>query len=320
MAQIQSPVNPRFESYINANLKLHIAPAPTPVNRLEAVQFINAKLTQTLSLHALEQLARFAAFHGLTETAPTFQSLLHGDEREPDQFKRSALVLMALAEIGDDAQRKAAQQYFRALLDRAPATSLTSNMERVADAFGQPGDVAALKAWCEREINIQKSLLAEYSKAGASEELAALANGRLRMLEEFVSVRVARLEAANKVREKILSAPLEARITPLCDYYVDLLNISTEELSWWSALRLMRLAESNTALKPRIADQFLRLAERYQKNTEAGFEQAYANCRGRCLRAAVYFGHELDADTRAWLDKLGDVGVDALALRPNWKY
>lgn len=320
VAQVQSPTNPRFEGYVSANLKMQIAPVPTPVDRAEAARFAASRLGQPLSLHGLEQLARFAAFHGLSEAATGFQALLRGDEREPEAIKRAALALMALAEIGDDAQRRAAQQFFRGLLDRAPATLHTASMERVADAFGKPEEAASLKAWCEREVKIQKSLLAEYAKAGASEELSALATSRLRALEEFLSVRIPRLEAANKVRERILAAPLEARIVPLCDHYVDLLNISTEELSWWSALRLMRLTESNPATKSRTAEQFLRLAERYQKSVDAGFEQAYAYCRGRCLRAAVFFGHELNAETRAWLDKLGDVGVDVLALRPNWKY
>lgn len=320
MAQTKVPSNPRFEGFVHANLKLDIAPVPTPVQRAEAVRYVNWKATEPLSRHGLTQLARFAAFHGLTETAPAFEALLKGDEREPDEAKRAGLVLIALAEIGDDEQRRAAQQYFHALLDRVPALTITSEMERVADAFGPKEGVAALKRWVDREIKIQNSLLEEYTRARAGGELSEQTLGRIRALEEFKAVRLPRVEAANKVREKILAAPLDARIIPLVDYYVDVLNVSTEELSWWAALRLMRMAEADAAFKPRIAGQFLKLAERYEKKHEPGFEQVYLLCRTRCLRAAVYFGHELDAETRAWLDKLEDAGVDALALRPDWEY
>lgn len=320
MAQTKSPANPRFEGYMHANLKLEIAPVPTPVQRAESVRYVNWKAGEPLSRHGLIQLARFAAFHGLTETAPAFEALLKGDEREPDEAKRSALVLIGLAEIGDDDQRRAAQQYFHAMLDRIPALTITAEMERVADAFGPKEGVAALRDWVDREIKIQQSLLEEYTRARAGGELAEHTASRIATLEEFKAVRLPRIEAANKVREKILAAPFEARVIPLCDYYVDVLNVSTEELSWWSALRLMRMAESDAKIKPRITAQFLKLAERYEKKSDPGFEQVYLLCRTRCLRAAVFFGHELDAETRAWLDGLEDAGVDALALRPDWEY
>ncbi len=42
--------------------------------------------------------------------------------------------------------------------------------------------------------------------------------------------------------------------------------------------------------------------------------------RAACLRAAIFFNGTLNEEDTSWLAGQEDVGLDLLALRPDWKY
>ena len=154
----------------------------------------------------------------------------------------------------------------------------------------------------------------------------------------MVNEEMKQLEQIFQERARLHSlAKLEEKISALTKLYMG----NGEEQKYWSAIRLVRIAEDNEGVKKQIGSQFLGLSqtyavdepryeeleEKYEEDSEAKLDDVeYARLYGavlkreRCLYAAEFFEGTLDSTQSTWLKKQDDDGTNLLALRPEWKY
>ncbi|MCP4248189.1 MAG: hypothetical protein GY778_14180 [bacterium] len=309
----------RIAHFLGATAKYALAPVPTPLDRAAAADYIQEHLDKDLPIKQTRRLVRLAIFYGLGDTAEDFSGLLTRTELEAEDYRRSAQALVALAWIGDPQQRNQAQQYFHRMLKRAEVPRDVAEMERVCDAFGTPKDVAQLKEWVKAEADKQRDALAEHEQ-NKEDDQAEIVGNRLASLEEYLLIDVPRLEQANATRSEVEALTGPPRIQRLTELYVDVLAKSTERLSFWAAMKLLRLAGQGPSGQGAIAARFEKLAEEYDRKGQAGGQRIVDLYRARCLRAKEFFGEALDQKQRDWLDKQEDAGADPLALRPDWMY
>lgn len=310
----------RLERYLEVDAKLAMAPVPTPLDRQTALSFIQEHVNEKQSVDRMELLGRLAELHDLRGAARRFADCLNRNEYESDDFRRSVVALRTIARIGDDEQCGEAQRYFRRLRGRAKVPQYVEDMHTVCEAFGPREDTLHQRKWVEGELTNQRSQLEDHNKNN-DEDQAEIVRNRIARLEEYLDGGIRRLELENATREKIDAlAPPEARPAKLAELYVDATRQSSERLSYWAALRLVRLSAENPSLKGKIADRFLAVARSYAQKVDLERQQEWDTYRARCLRAVQFFGRELDAESLEWLNNQQDSGTDVLAKRPDWEY
>jgi hypothetical protein len=135
-------------------------------------------------------------------------------------------------------------------------------------------------------------------------------------LEEFARLDLPHLESAAGVRRSIEAKPEEQRVPELCGLYLANSPAATPAQAEWAAYRLVRLT---LPVRPRVVSEFLKIAET-NLNPSSKPEPILDLARARALRAAEYFGGELDKPSKQWLTAQRDAGTDLLALRPDWEY
>ena len=308
-----------LEKYRHSDPKYVIAPVPDHVDRSEATRFVCDHATASEPVGQLKKLGALAVFHRLTGTLPTFEKLLAKHERQPDDYRRSAIAVAVIAWIGDDAQVGNAQRYYRALLGRTPVEPHVPWLTQACDALGPREGTAAYRKWIEDEIARLEVKLAEHEQSQQEHEATSVRR-RIAGLRDGVSRDVPEMDGNNEARTRIDGLqPAAARVPWLVEQYVDTAVKSNERQSYWAAIRLLRESESGQ-MRETIANEFLKRAQRYLTPPEPDRQPEYELNRATCLRAAKFFGQTLDEKSEKWLGQQQDAGTDLLALRPNWTY
>jgi len=301
----------RVRGYLAASPKYVIAPIPTPLERGVAIQAVNDGVRPGQLVELIRKLVDLAIFYDLRETAPVMQRLLNRGETQTDDYARSALAVIALAWIADHAARAAAQEYLRSLLERAPVDIHRLPMLEAVATFGTRDAIGNYRRWIEREIARLQAQRPQPVGEGAVQM-------RIDELEEHLAMKVAPVEKANEVRRSVEGLPLGEKITALAALYIGDATQTNPDLRYWAAMTLIRLrGQANAA--PQVADAFVQLARRYQAGG-GRWQAQFDMYRARALRAAVFFGRQLDGADQQWLAGREDPGTDLLALRPDWKY
>jgi hypothetical protein len=301
----------RVRGYLAASPKYVIAPIPAPLERGVAIQAVNDGVRPGQPVEIIRKLVDVAIFYDLRETAPVMQRLLNHGETQTDDYARSALAVIALAWIADPAARAAAHESLRGLLERAPVDIHRLPMLEAAATFGTREAIGNYRRWIEREV---ARLQAQRPQPGGE----AAVQMRVDELEEHLAIQVAAVEKANEVRRTVEGLPLGERITALAALYIGDATQMNPDLRYWAAMTLIRLRGQPKAA-PQIADVFVQLGRRYQAGG-GRWQAQFDMYRARALRAAVFFGRQLDGADQQWLAAREDPGTDVLALRPDWKY
>jgi hypothetical protein len=160
--------------------------------------------------------------------------------------------------------------------------------------------------------------MSRYQKEGKQSEVRGI-QMQIDELQEHLNIWAASVDKANEVRRAIQASPVEGRIPRLAALYVGATGDSTPELSFWSAMTLIRLASQGPNFTEATARAFLGLASGYEK-VDAQWQAQFDLSRARCLRAASFFGQILDEANLRWLAAQKDPGTDLLASRPDWRY
>ncbi|UCE58240.1 MAG: hypothetical protein JSU63_12445 [Phycisphaerales bacterium] len=320
MAEEESQGDKRLEEYLEADEKYNVVPVPTPLDKETVAKFVRNHVDDKQTGPRMEKLVRLATFCDLRDCVKVFEDVLAKKEHEPDDYARSAAALCAIAWIGNDQEQGDAKTYFHALLGRTKVRPHLRQMAGVCFAFGPKEGTAKLNQWIQSEVDKLEAAWQEHEQNGREQE-AEDARRALVALRSNRDSMIARLERANGIRGEIEEMPKPSmRIPKLAKYYIDTSKESTSELSYWSAMKLIRIAEQDAALQPSIAKHFMGMAQTFAKSSQPDEQYKFDLYRARCLRAVEFFDEELDEENREWLDKQDDGGTAALALRPEWKY
>ena len=294
-----------LQAYLAIEVKYHPAPVPTPLGRAAAVRFVTEHVSPAASPDRMRKLMRVAVFYDLRETAPAFAGGLTGSEASTGDLARSALAVVALAWIGTAQHQSAAQDAFHGLQRRADVLIHRDIMREVVEAFGPREGTGPHRQWVQSAI---AALEAEMRRAEAAKDVAAanLADEKINALTEYLNVNLAAVDRVFAVRQRIDGMAPAAQVAPLIDLAIGATPGTTPALSYWAAMRLLRME----TYRGRIAETFRASAAALTGDDRALF-------RARALRAAAYFGAALSDGERASLAAQPDPAVDPLVLRPD---
>ena len=306
MAPVPSHDDERLERFYDTETKYHAAPVPTPLDRSRAAAFVNSKVNRQESAEKLRKLVRLAVFYDLRECAGAFKGLLAGGETKPEEISRSALALIALAWIGDQAQQASAQGYYHGLQDRADIDTQRNLMLEVVEAFGPREGTAYHRQWVQSAI---ASLAQRGRQAEADHNTAGvrLAREKINALTEYLNIQLPRVDRAFSIRQRIDAVDPATQVKPLVALALESTSESTPSLAFWASMRLLRLGPN---VAGPIAAEFARQAAALARPGEELF-------RARALRAAEFFGQALAEPDSEWLAGQPDTLVDPLVLRPD---
>jgi len=309
----------KLMAYLGTNPKYFATPVPAPLAKSVVVEFLSAQLKSPQSSESLRKLVRLAVFYDAREVAPGFEALLREHDREPVDTARAALAVTALAWIGDDQQKQKSQSYFESLLKGFPDQRHRNSMLEACAALGPREGTQPLRAWIQRGIAQLRSNLERHRQQKQADE-AESSEDQIDELEEFIAVDIAAQDRANEIRKPIEGAPSADGVIPRIELlYIGDTPDATPRLSEWAAMELIRVADPTRNYRARIAAEFASISQRYQ--SVQGKQRTQAALFGaRSLRAAAFFGHQLNGSDSSWLAKQPDSGSDPLALRPNWQY
>jgi len=306
MDPVPSHEDERLEHFYQTETKYHAAPVPTPLDRARAVGFVNSKVNRQETPEKLRKLMRLAVFYDLRECARAFAALLAGGETQPEEIARSAMALIALAWIGDAAQQASAQGYYHGLQDRADIDQQRSLMLEVVEAFGPREGTAYHRQWVQGAI---ASLTQRLRQAQADHNLGAadVAQEKINALTGYLNTQLARVDRTFSLRQRIDQVDPLTQVKPLATLYVANTTEATPPLSYWAAMRLLRLGPNSAGP---IAAEFSGQAAALASPGKELF-------RARALRAVEFFGQALNESDSDWLATQQDTQTDPLALRPD---
>lgn len=296
----------RLQRYLETDSKHNPSPVPTPLDRGRAVQLIGSETNPAAPPAKLRKLMRLAVFYDLRETAGSFAGLLGGGESEPEDIARSALALIALAWVGDPGQRARAQEYYHGLQDRADIDRQHDAMLEVVEAFGPREGTGYHRRWVQTAIGSLTEGL-KSAQAGHNVAAAKLAQEKINGLTEYLNLQLTRVDRTFSLRQRIEAADAPTEVKPLVTLVLANTPEATPPLSYWAAMRLLRLGP---VVGGQIAAEFSSQAAALTRADQ----QLY---RARALRAAQFFGVAPAESDQEFLDSHPDTLTDPLVLRPD---
>ena len=323
MATNQNKTLDILQNYMSVEVKYDPAPVPPRVDRDTTIDFIRKALADDKHepaelLENTWQLVLLAVFHDLGEAAGDFMKPLNRMEQQPHEYKRSAMLLFAVAWIGSQSEADEAWKYFEMHLTRADPYRTRPDMLRTCDAFGPTHDTRKLREWVQKELDRAKQTILKHESQGDT-ELAAHEQNRANELDEFLRFKVTEVDEANTIKERLLKAQPEAQTRTLVSLYLEDSTEFRMPLAFWSAMTLLRNARASGKVRDQIAGEFADRAALYDKQ-DPNKQTELDAMRAKCLRAADFFGHSLPQEEIDWLAEQPDEGVEELALRPKWQY
>ena len=326
----------KIKGFISADPKDNPSPIPTDLNHENVLTFLRTNMTLLPSAKELDKYCQLAVFYNLKELEKEFFAILRENEKIKGITRISEISITALLWISPE-QLQQIQPLYQNMLGRANFPDDSKVVLQSGRALDSPDAVAGIKNWFrEKSDALDKQIkhLENQPVQGNIEEL----KGHQRLLNNYVNNEVKELEKIIQERGKLHSLPrTEEKISALTKLYMG----NNEEQKYWSAIKLIRIAEDNEEIQKQIASQFLNLSQtytvdelryeelekKYQENSEGKLDDIeYARLYGavlkreRCLYAAEFFKGTLDSTQSTWLKKQDDDGTNLLALRPDWKY
>lgn len=317
----------RVEAYLEADTRYSVAPIPTPVDPATATLLLLPVIVRTSDAEHLARASRMAVFHDLTGTAESWSKMLAGGEADAQGVNKTAWAVVALAWLGDPAQRVKTAAAYNDLLLRADPEPSQAELTEAALALGTPPALDALKACIERRA-AKLEADAKRPEPGRPPEAARHLSIRADQLLQLVRVQLPRWKRALQARARAEAIPPAPRAAKLAALYCETDPESDTPLVWWSACALNRLAyttdkdgkrQPDPDLRKAIVDAFLAIARTHEKE-DPDKQEEIDFTRQRALHAAVFFGGVPTEQERLWLYTRPELGVDLLVLRPDFEY
>lgn len=321
MATEPASAEQTLQRYLLVEHKYEAGPVPAPIDRAAVVKILQDEVKPGQSVDKMEKLARLAIFYHVEESSEQFLSLFQKRETSPKDVARTAHALRALAWIGNDQQWSQAQRYYHGLLGWIRTQGNLKSMEMACNAFGPKEGTEKLAKWVQEHIDKLQEQLDAVKAQDESDPRARSLKKEVDALKRFHSNRIRRIKEANETRTKIEeTTDAGRRAAKLAELYVDTTVTSTDELSFWAAMTLVRWGRQGPHARKNIVKAFQDLAAKYDRKEPLSRQAEFALHRATCLRAVLFFGGELTPEEDEWLEKHEDHGHDILVLRPDWEY
>jgi hypothetical protein len=309
----------QLHDYYEADTRYSIVPIPAPVDRAVAEAFCKPLIVRNTGASKLEKLSRLCILHNLAGTTRNWEALIaQPSERNPTDVEKTSHVIATLAWIGAPEQWKKADDYYKGLFKRSNPDESRGAMYHACDALGPAEGTADLRTWAKAEAD-RLEALANKKVPGRSPEEENNLHVRADQIRQFANLDLAVLDKEFAVRKAVDALPTpQEKAVRLAAIYCEIGNESGAGFFWWSANKMVRLAE-DPAFKTAVVDALFKIARDHAKIDKNKQPELDAT-RARALRAVLYFGATLPEEDHKWLLGQQDVGTDILTLRPDWKY
>lgn len=243
-----------------------------------------------------------ADLYNLKENLGFIESLLNKKEANARELDRSIFSTIILREIGDEAQKKRAAQYYEYLVSHRFANETFDALLECLAVFGYEMRPDSLRSRMEQEIKSLAAREAGEPQAGTEKRyIEGLANNEFLIIEE-----------GNKSRERIskISASDE-RLLELIKAYLHLTEDDGGEYFFlWTQQQIRRTAEAEGNEK---VVEALRVSLNKLDKMEAA-DKTF--CKIRLFNAIEFFDGKLVGDDEAFMNKNRRNQIDPLRFIP----
>lgn len=243
-----------------------------------------------------------ADLYNLIEYLGTFQSFLQRQENKPEELDRSIACDIILEEIGDEAQKNFAAQYYDYLVTHQFSNKKFAELIKCLTALGPRAQPDPLRRRMEQETMNLAAREATDLEAGVER----------RAIEELADNEFFLIEETNKTRQRVLAiANVDARLDELIRIYLELTDDGgTEYLQLWTQQKIRRNAEAEGNEKVIAAFRQMTKSLRDLEEADKTF------CLIRCYNAIEFFLGKLEAEEEAFMRKNRQRQVDPLRYAP----
>ena len=243
-----------------------------------------------------------ADLYNLKEILKFIQSVLNKQESEPVLLDRSIAGTIMLEEIGDEGQKKAAEQYYEYLVTHRFANEKFGELIQCLAVFGNEVSPNSLRTKMEQEVKSLAAREASEAEAGTEKRyIEGLADNEFFIIEE-----------ANKARERISTiGSQDARLLELIKAYLHLTDDDGGEYFFlWTQQQIRRTAEAEG--KEKVIEAFRFTVGKLGK-MEAADEKF---CKVRSYNAIEFFEGKLTNEEEEFMSKNRHKQIDPLRYLP----
>ena len=243
-----------------------------------------------------------ADLYNLQEHLNFIQDLLKKQEAEPKELDRSIAGTIILDEIGDEAQKNFAAQYYEYLISHRFANEKFAELIECLAVLGNRVSPNPLRTRMEREIKTLSAREGGEPEAGVEK----------RYLEDLADNEFYFIEESNKSRQRISEiARVNERLLELIRVYLQLTeDPGTESFALWTQQQIRRIAE--TAGNDRVIEAFRFIIKslREMKPDDEIF------CKVRSYNAIEFFLGKLSEEEETVMKKYRKKQTDPLHYHP----
>lgn len=243
-----------------------------------------------------------ADLYNLKEILKFVQSVLNKQESEPILLDRSIAGTIMLEEIGDEGQKKYAEQYYEYLVSHRFANEKVGELIQCLAVFGNEVSPKSLRTKIEQEVMSLSAREAGEPEAGTEK----------RYIEELADNEFFFIEEANQSRERIskISSQNE-RLIELIKAYLHLTDDGGGEYFFlWTQQQIRRIAEAEG--REKVIEAFRYMVGKLGK-MEAADEKF---CKIRSYNAIEFFEGKLTAEEEEFMNKNRHRQIDPLRYLP----
>jgi len=292
----------------------HAENVPKGIHRDSIAKFIEARMNAKTPRGPFVQAEKVVDYYDLQEACPHLRGIPSKKEKTPEEIMRSAVIVRTIALVCLPPDISFAADYAKHLAALSSTLPEFQDLIGLNDALEGKFDGAQLKSRMEARLaDLNQKRQADYQ---AQLEYANL--------EDTMNIKLNRSQKANELKAKILAIPNRSqRISEEIKAYLGIQYGYLEFTQVWAARRLRRetWAEQpaqqtqrteNPPLRQGIAKAFLETSASLAPSPQIPKENL-DSLRVRCLRAVDFFGGELSARDRNFIEAKAGKQTDLLS-------
>lgn len=261
---------------------------PTRVRREVAESFLTEQITTNLGPEQLQRAGDIARFYVVRSAVPRFAALLVRKEQTAGDLMKAIECLRVLGDLGDESQQQLANEYFDLLLVH-------------------PRFVEVIPQMLECYVHLNSASGEVKLAAAIRRRLAAIANQRAEgtepsdesvRLQEYLEGDLPVATQARSRKEALLGEKDPARrAAALARFYLGIDAYGVIEWPKFAAFKLQQELQQNGA--ENVIKGFQQALETIPEKETADFKE---QARARAFKAILYFGGDLSAPQKQWLE------------------
>ena len=306
-----------LEAYVASVLPYDPSGLPTQLDSTMLADELAREISSTQGVEQLRRLAIAATYYDVRTVTENFKAILAVDP--PLDIARRAIAAEALLNLGDADERTTAIKAIPSILAELDVAYELPLASRLRQALG-PGDAPdGFGKWANQRIDV---LTQERAKAIAKNDDALAEDLEIQIEKASAALAIENEEIAHNdsVRHQLAKLDAnEAAVPILISAYVDLEEVASDSLRFWSACEILRRWRMDEAVAQFAINALRSINEQIDAAPaeDDEEEEERALVRASVIRGVQFFGGEISADERKLLSELQGLGPEAggLALR-----